>query len=129
MPKHTTTWVCSMSCIGKTYLEHWVNIRNISPSVGATIVSSGLSGRQDGGRARRAGRARLARNVTAGRACRGLSDSSRLPIWPRPPVGPPLGSWPHIIRVGSAGDIFRSCPNLHALDVDDGIGILRLIQW
>ncbi len=40
---------------------------------------------------------------------------------------PPIGTWPHIIGVGTVGDIFRSCPNLHTLDVDDGIGIVRLI--
>src|SRR5712692_1140187 len=137
MLKRTITWVSSMSCIGKTCRKHWPNITRTSISVGATIVLSGLSGRRDGEHARRAGRARLARNVTAESRVVGSGPSrssreSRLPIRPRSPEGAPvrspIGTWPHI-GVDTGGHVFRSGPNLHALDVDDGIGIVRFVQW
>jgi hypothetical protein len=43
----TITWVCSMSCTGRTCRKHWLNIIRTSVSVGVTIVSSESSGRQD----------------------------------------------------------------------------------
>ena len=41
---------------------------------------------------------------------------------------PPIGAWTHI-GADAGGHVFRSGPNLHMLDVDDGIGIVRFIQW
>src|SRR6267143_2441862 len=136
MLKRTITWVSSMSYIGKTCRKHWPNITRTWISVGATIVLSGSSARRDDKPAR------LARHVTAQRAYCRFSDSSRLsresrlarlPIRPRPPEGAPvrspIGAWPHHIGVDTGGHVFRSGPNLHTLDVDDGIGIVRFIQW
>ena len=86
---------------------------------------------------RLAGRARhaesgLARLVRLART--DIFSASCSPVGPRPqigaPVRPPIGTWPHIIiGVDTGGHVFQSGPNLHTLDVDDGIGIVGLIQW
>lgn len=55
-----------------------------------------------------------------------------LSVGPRPPKGAPVRSpivaWTHHVGTDTEGHVF-SGPNLHTLDVDDGIGIVRFIQW
>ena len=48
----------------------------------------------------------------------------------RPPVGPPIGTRPHIgIGTDAGGHVFYCAPHLHTIDSKNGVGIVRFVQW